>query len=192
VSNFLAIATVTETLTHLLQTFVSGSGAGSVPGASAMHLEPNSDDLIAGGPIVNVFLYRITRTTAPSNRDPPTRPAAGAPIERPRVAVNLAYLISFYGDQSALEPQRLLACVIAGLHAEPVLPPALISQIVASTSWLTGSDLADAPERVRFTALTIPAEELAWFWTSVAPERHRLSVAYEATGVELDWPGTVA
>lgn len=190
-SNTLAIATVTESLTQLLQEFISETRGGSVPGARVMHLEPNSEELTTGQPIVNVYLYQITRNAALFNQDTPTRGPSGALVRQPRAPINLDYLISFYGDQTTLEPQRLLGSVTAGLHAEPILSPALIARTVAATAWLTGSDLAQSAERVRFTSMEIPPDQLDWFWTSVAPSGYQLSVAYEATGVELDWPGSV-
>jgi Pvc16 N-terminal domain len=183
VSNILAIATVTESLTQLLGEFLSSGG--TVPGARVVHLEPNSEHLKGGSPIVNIFLYRITQNPALFNQDAPTREPSGGLVQRPRLGVNLDYLISFYGDQSTLEPQRLLGSVSAGLHAEPILSPALIARTVLASPWLTGSDLAESSECVRFTAVAVPDER---FWTSTAPAHFEVSVAYQASGLELDWP----
>ena len=106
-SNALAIASVTETLAQTLGAALSGSG---VNGASVTKTRPDATDLPKVG--VNVFLYQVSPNAAWRNADLPTRSSAGALLRRPQAALDLFYLLTFYGDDTALEQQRLLGAVV--------------------------------------------------------------------------------
>jgi len=113
-SNALAIATVTETLVQVLQGALTGINLGSSP-----HVTNTRPDQQTGLPPVgvNVFLYQIAPNPYLRNIDLPTRKADGSLLQRPKAAVDLYYLLSFYGDDTTLEQQRLLGAVIRELHA---------------------------------------------------------------------------
>jgi hypothetical protein len=163
VSNFLAVATVTATLSQLVQAAVGAD----VPGATVTTLRPNGSP--GGTPTtgVNIFLYQVMPNAAWRNTDLPTRNGDGDVTQRPRAALELNYLISFYGNEAQFEPQRLLGSVVRTLHARPVLTVPAIRQTVASPSFpfLAPSDLGDEVERVRFTPLPLSLEELSKLWS---------------------------
>jgi hypothetical protein len=74
VSNYLAVATVTATLRHMLQSSIGFD----VPGATVTSLRPDS---LPGGnlpPSVNVYMYQATPNTAWRNADLPTRRVDGS------------------------------------------------------------------------------------------------------------------
>ena len=50
---------------------------------------------------------------------------------RPQAALDLHYLLTFYGNEAQLEPQRLLGSVVRTLHARPVLTRQQIQQTIA-------------------------------------------------------------
>ena len=103
-SNFLAIATVTAALRQTLQAAVSAD----VPGASVTTHRPGAAGKSHAAPAVNVFLYQVTPNTARRNADLPTRRSNGQATQRPRAALDLHYLVSFYGDEGQLEPETRL------------------------------------------------------------------------------------
>src|SRR5437867_2451557 len=116
-SNALAIATVTETLKNVLKNALPAS---LVNGADVTVFRPDaSKSLPPKG--VNIFLYQVTPNPSWRNADLPTRKADGSLIRRPQVALDLHYLISFYGDDAHFEQQRLLGAVARTLHAAPTL-----------------------------------------------------------------------
>src|SRR5262249_49957897 len=98
-SNFLAVATVTATLGQVLQAAISSD----VPGATVTTIRPEGPG--ARPAEVNVYLYQVTPNAAYRNADLPTRGSNGQVVQRPQAALTLHYLISFYGDDSKLEPQ---------------------------------------------------------------------------------------
>ena len=183
-SNFLAIATVTAGLRHTLGPVV----ATAVPGASVTTMRPDTPANGTPDPRVNLYLFQIAPNTAWRNADRPTRRADGRLVQRPQVALDLHYLLTFYGDEGQLEPQRLLGSVVRTLHASPVLTRQMIRATITDPtfSFLAASDLADALELVRFTPIALPLEELSKLWSVFLQTPYTLSVAYQGTVVLIE------
>lgn len=181
-SNFLAIATVTATLAQGVQEAV----AVDVPGATVTMTRPDSAANGARGPRVNLYLYQVTPNAAYRNCDLPTRRLDGQLVQRPRVALDLHYLLTCYGDEPGLEPQRLLGSVVRTLHAAPVLTRESIRDAVTATPALARSNLADEVELVKFTPIALSLEELSKLWSVFFQTQHALSVAYQGTVVLIE------
>lgn len=188
-SNFRAIATVTATLQRVLQSAVQTD----VPGAGVLTLRPN-DAAGATTPAarINLFLYQVAPNPHRSNLDLPSRSSQGDLVQRPQIALDLHYLMSFYGDDGALEPQRMLGSTVAFLHTQPLITRAQIEAAIADAAkpFLANSDLADQPELVRFTPLSMSLEELSRLWSVMLQVQYVLSVAYKASVVLVDRPLT--
>lgn len=178
-SNFLAIATVTAALGNVLQAAVGGD----VPGATVTTQRPEDSTNGAHATGLNVFLYQVTANAALRNADLPTRRADGQPVQRPQVAIDLHYLLSFYGNETQLEPQRLLGSVVRQLHSRPLLTRQMIQDTITNPTYpfLSASNLADALEVVRFTPLSLSLEELSKLWSVFFQTPYALSVAYQAS-----------
>src|SRR5882762_6069982 len=100
-SNALAIATVTEALLHILTPAVSAIVGGSVTAT-------RPDDTAQLPPVgVNIFLYQVSPNPSIRNADLPTRRGDGTPLRRPQVALDLHYLLTFYGSDTTLDQQRI-------------------------------------------------------------------------------------
>lgn len=182
-SNFLAIATVTATLSQTVQAAVGAD----VPGATVTMLRPDRLGNEAQATGVNIYLYQVTSNAAYRNADVPTRRPDGGLAQRPQVALDLHYLLSFYGDEGQLEPQRLLGSVVRTLHARSVLTRQMIRDTVANPTFhfLETSNLADAIELVKFSPLPLNLEELSKLWSVFFQIPYTLSVAYQATVILL-------
>jgi uncharacterized protein DUF4255 len=187
VNGHLSVAMVTTTLRRILGDALASALPGAVGSAQVTTLRPSSlatVDAQASG--VNVFLYRVAPLGAPSAD------------QLPAVAQALAldYLLTFYGDEAALEPQRLLGISVAALAARPVLDRALVADVVARAelvhphAWEQHSDLAAAPDLVRLSMLPLDQEAAAKLWSTLFHSAYRLSVAYQATTVVVG--GTAA
>jgi Pvc16 N-terminal domain len=183
-SNFLAIATVTATLRQTLQTAVGTD----VAGATVTTLRPDAPENGAAEARVNLYLYQVTPNAAWRNADLPTRNPAGRLVDRPQVALDLHYLLSFYGNEGDLTPQRLLGSVARTFHARPVLMRQTIRDTIASPSFsfLAGSNLADDVELVKFTPTALSLEELSKLWSVFLQTPYTLSVAYQGTVVLIE------
>ncbi len=181
-SNQLAIATVSGALRQIVLNAVSGAVSGSV----AIHF--GRPPATASPPLlVNIYLYRVVPNGALRNDDLPTRDGSGRPSRRPRAAIDLHYLISFYGDAATLEPERMLASVVRDLHARPVVGSQLIADAVAGSGGvLAATDLATADEPVRFSLEMLSLDDLARLWSLMVQSPHAVSIGYLAQPVILD------
>jgi hypothetical protein len=187
-SNFLAVATVTAALQRLLQQPV----AADVPGAKVTAERPDTVSS-PGEPTVNVYLYQVVTDPAWRNQDLPTRRPDGSVVQQPRAALDLHYLISFHGNDSDLEPQRLLGSTVRTLNARPIVTRELIEGVVAAAGaaqdpkypWLVTTDLGDAAEVVRLCPMTLDLEELSKLWSVFLETPHALSTTWTASVVLL-------
>ncbi len=184
-SNFLAIATVTATLRQMLLPVIGND----VPGATITIQRPDETG-DAPGLRANLYLYQVTPNAAWRNSDLPTRRSGGELVQRPQLALNLHYLLTFYGNEGNLEPQRLLGSVMRTLHAMPVLTRKMISDTITASkkdsNILADSDLADQIELVRFTPLSLSTEELSKLWSVFFHTRYNLSIAYQGSVVLIE------
>lgn len=185
-SNFLAIATVTATVAQM----ILAAANAAVSGASVSTRAPDAPALGGSDPRVNLYLYQTTLNAAYRNTDAPTRRADGTLVERPTAAIDLHYLLSFYGDENEFVPQRLLGSAINVLHSQPVLSRDSIRDLIinaryphTSGEYLKSSDLADSVELIKFTPLFLSLEELSKLWSVMVQTPYTLSIAYQASVV---------
>jgi hypothetical protein len=183
-SNYLAVATVTATLQHVLQSVVGVD----VPGAKATMVRPDAPGHGVPEVGVNIFLYEIAPNYVLRNADLPTRNGNGQAVQRPAAALDLHYLMSFYGQDSELEPQRVLGSVVRHLHSRPLLTRGMIQDTVSDPaySYLATSNLADAVDFVRFSPLSLSLEELSKLWSIFFQTPYALSAAYRASMVFIE------
>lgn len=185
-SNYLAIATVTATLTEVLRPAVESD----VPGAVISVGRPKSP---AGGDStesasVNIYLYQATPNSGWRNMDLPTRDSGGAQVQRPVAGLDLHYLFTFYGNETYLEPERLLGSSTRALHSRPVLDRESIVATIREPGYdyLANADLADSIELVKFSPIPFSLEELSKLWSVFLQTSYTLSVAYKGTVVLIE------
>src|SRR5436305_2539403 len=163
-SNFLAIATVTATLRNLLH----DTSVKDVTDHEVKVITGRPDSTVSNTQEtkINLYLYQVTPNAFLRNDDLPTRRSDGTIMQRPQVALDLHYMISFYGDENELVTQRLLGSVVRTLHAQPQLTRDNIRQaIVNGPNFLAPSNLADDVELVKFSPLHLSLEELSKIWS---------------------------
>lgn len=185
-SNFLAIATVTEALRLFISRSLSPDL--SLPihvQAARPPTHPPTE------PTITIFCYQVTPDPQMRNLDAPTRDSTGTLLTRPQAALDLSYLISFYGDEAQLIPQRMLGVVVRSLYEAPTLQATDI-QSAAAESFLIGSDLATAAQRVRFTPTHMDIDDLYKLWTMMSQTQMALSLTYRAALVFVDGKETQA
>jgi hypothetical protein len=181
-SNALAIAAVTETLVTLLTQYLD---LAQVSGAWVSSVTPDQTDKVAQ-PGVNVFLYQATPNTALRNADLPTRAPDGTLLQKPQAALDLHYLLTFYGDDTLLEQQRLLGAVTLTLHRFPVFPRTLIQPVPITQGVTLPSDLEAQSQHIRFTPISYSLEEMSKQWSFLLKVDYVLSAAYLASVVLMD------
>ena len=189
-SNHLAIATVTATLAQFLQGVVEQD----VGGLTVTTVRPDGANGQVPGIRLNIYLYQVTPNAAWRNADLPTRSDDGRLVQKPRAALDLHYLLTFYGSEAQLEPQRLLGSTVRALHSHPVLTREQIRQTINSQNltFLALSNLAEDIELVKFTPTSLSLEELSKLWAVFFQTQYALSITYQGTVVLIeadDTPG---
>ena len=181
-SNYLAIATVTAALRHILHDPVQKAVAGASVGFS----RPDGKNAAQKGPVVNLYLYRVTPNAAYRNVDLPTRRADGSLAKKPLTALDLHYLFTFNGNDERLEPQRMLGAVANALDVQPLLSTSAIEAVMQHHTFLQGSGLDVQIERVRFTPTALSLEEFTKLWSAFFQVEYSLSAAYQASVVLIE------
>jgi Pvc16 N-terminal domain len=179
-SNALAIATVTTALAQIVRT----AAQSVVNGADVLTGRPDPNATPAHR--IHLFLYQVSPNTAMRNWDLPLRASEGGLVARPTAALDLHYLLAFYGSENELETQRMLGAVVRDLHSRPVLTRSMIQAAIASQTFLAGSNLVDAVEQVKFTPLGISLEEMSKIWSIFYQIPYALSVAYQGTVILIE------
>ena len=179
-SDYRAIATVTAALKQVLLPAVKQA----VTGSDVQFNRPDPTNLTA--PLVNVYLYQITPNAAYRNADLPARRSDGSLAQRPQAAFDLHYLFTFHGDDTKLEPQRMLGAVVTSLHAQPLLSSTNITNAESSFTTLAGSGLENQIERIKFTPTALSLEEFSKLWSVFFQVEYSLSAAYQASVVLME------
>lgn len=181
-SNFLAIATVTEVLSQLIHSAAENALGKQVTVNKSRPEDPVGLDTVS----VHVYLYQVTPNAALRNDDLPSRSSDGRVQQKPQAALDLHYLIVFYGDDAELEPQRMLGAVVRDLHARSVLTREQIRNGISGINYLAGTDLADAIELVKLTPIPFTLEESSKLWSILLQTKHALSIAYQGSVVLIE------
>lgn len=194
-SNYLAIATVTAALQRLLQEGIQED----VSGAVVTTVRPDNPAAMNQSRGINIYLYQATPNPAWRNADLRTRRPKGDLIKHGQAALDLHYLLTFYGNEQALEPQRLLGSAIRTLVDRPTLTQEMIQETVSSSrssylSFLTDSTLDDQMQLVQFIPSTITTEDLSRIWSVFFQIPYSLSFAFQGTAVMIQGkePGKTA
>ena len=184
-SNYLAIAAVTSTLSQWLYE----KAAKVLDGAGTTIGRPKEGT--AKG--INIYLYQVTYNPSRQNDDLPTRRGGDATlIQRPQAALDLYYMLTFYGTEKDLEPQILLGSTIGVLHAQPIITQAMLrSEIKRRTEADSGDSLAKYDfsgqiESIALTPLSYTMEEFSKLWSILFNIPYTLSVAYKASVVCIE------
>lgn len=182
-SNFLAIATVTATLQRLLQ----GAVQRDVDGARVTTVRPN---MIGNGTPesgVNLFLYHCDRNVALRNGEGLAFRSKAQATTR-QSSLDLYYMLSFYGNDTELEPQRLLGSVVRSLSDKASLTPDMLSDTVSDSTFtfLETSDLVHQEQQLTISPVDLDVEELSKIWSVFFQAPYLLSMAYKVMVVQID------
>ncbi|MFG1922721.1 DUF4255 domain-containing protein [Cryptosporangium sp. NPDC048952] len=193
-SNHLAIAMVTAALVRTVSEALAEVRKGRVEDARVTTLRPPSlvakaDSSTRG---INVFLYHVVPNGIYAAEMLPSRLSDGTLVNSPRQGLDLHYLLTFTGDESKLEPQRLMGLAVSALADRPLLTSEVVAATVGEAvkadpnSWEQYSDLAKQVESVRLGMIPMSIEEASRLWSSMFHSTYRLSAAYRASVAIVD------
>lgn len=182
-SNYLAIATVTA----VLQRIVQNSLQFDIQGARVTTLKPMN---LGSGPSelgVNIFLYQVLTNPALNNIDAtPIRSRANA--TKRQAALDLYYMLSFYGNDVELEPQRILGSVLRTLNDQNIITSEMIQQTLANSNFpfLRESNLADQVQQINISLNDLSLDDLSKVWSTFFQTPYVLSVVYKVIVVLIE------
>lgn len=181
-SNHPSVGAVTATLEALLQA-AANEAVDSVEVRVGAPIAKLAED---GKALVNLFLYRVTPNAAQRNAHMPSRDSSGERRRRSRIALDLHYLLSFYGDGKNYEPERLLGAVALALEDVPALTSEAIAAAVAGSNAIKGSTLAKDRNAIRIQPEPMSLEDFSKLWSVLFQVPYALSAAYICSHVELE------
>lgn len=184
-SNYLSVAQATQALCDFIQRTVQAD----VPtfGVRVLAQKPFAEPQTE--PVITVFMYEVVPNASLRNIDEPYRAPDGTLVNVPKAAIDLHFLISFYGNEAELQPQIMLGSVVRHLNADPILLDQDLAS-AASKQFLLGADLGAAAQRIRLTPTKLDVDDLYKLWTMLIQIPYALSVMYQGTLVLLDGDGT--
>lgn len=176
----LAIAAITLAIKQRLQSALNRSGG--IGGEVRTERPDKMTDTTSS--VVNLYLYQVALNPFMLNDDL-AQPVLRTPgkiraeqIQTYRTPLDLDFLLSFYGDERTLVPQRLMATCIAALYRQPVLTAKAIA--AAASAQFPDVDTAELPdvEAVNITFTRFTRDDLYRLWSAFrAP--FALSVGYQ-------------
>jgi hypothetical protein len=198
-SNALAIASVTRLLKDLLNnTLINGDISGDIGTdviVTALPPDRALDRMRDEAPSqLNLYLHRITPNPALSTADLPTRDARGTIVRRPRLALDLHYLLTAYTNQE-LHGEILLGYAMEMFHETPILARNMVR--AALQGGVNGTilppvfqavdpaRLADQLELIKITPQTLSMDDMSKLWTAFQTN-YRTTVAYIVSVVLIE------
>lgn len=183
-SNYLAIATVTATLQRLLQAAIQID----VPGAKVTTVRPDATGGKTPEVGVNIYLYQATPNPAWRNYDLRNTRPKGELIKHAQAGLDLFYIMTFYGNDIELEPQRLLGSTVRTIVDHPILTPEMIRDTIyhPSFSYLADSTLEQQVQQVTIVPSQMNTEELSKIWSVFFQTPYVLSFACQGGAVLIE------
>jgi hypothetical protein len=197
--DYLAVAAVTAVLQSLIREHVAGLDhvGGSVDVKSGRPIDLKASGTDQNNTAIRIYLYQATPNPSLRNQDLPMYAGNGRAAQIPRVALDLHYLIAFYGDEQKWVPQQLLGKVLSLFHSQPVLTAKVIEnalladqkkkgKLFTENDFLYESGLAQQLESIRLTQTTLNLEELSKLWSILFQVPYALSVTFQASVVFIE------
>jgi len=183
-SNYLAIATVTATLQRLLQSAIQLD----LPGAKVTTVRPEASGGKTPEVGVNIYLYQAIPNPAWRNYDLRNRRPKGELVKHAQAGLDLFYIMTFYGNDIELEPQRLLGSAVRTIVDNPILTPDMIRATLNHSNfrYLADSTLEQQVERVTIVPSQMNTEELSKIWSVFFQTPYMLSFACQGGAVLIE------
>lgn len=198
-SNVLAIAAVTQLLKDLLNNALIDGDASQALGADFTVTALPPDRVVADAgenqtTQLNWFLHRITEDPSLRNADLPTRNATGELLQRPRLALDLHYILTAVA-QEELHAEILLGYAMQILHETAILPRETIRSALEIAGMDTilpqgfdpirVSEIADQMELIKITPKALSMDDMSKMWTALQAS-YRTTVAYDVSLVLIE------
>ncbi len=198
-SNVLAIAAVTQLLKDLINDTMINGNVSEALGADFTVTALPLDRVVSESGTeqatqLNLFLYRVSPNPALTNSDLPTRNRDGRLTRRPRLALDLHYLLTAVSGEE-LHAEILLGYAMQLFHEQPILGRetiraaldlAVIEDVLPlEFDPIRSSELADQIELLKVSPRTLSVDDMSKLWTAFQAS-YRTTVAYDVSLVLIE------
>lgn len=198
-SNVLAIAAVTQLLKDLINDALINGEVSQVLNSDFTVTALPPDRVVADGSDqqtqLNLFLYGVSPNPALRNDDLPTRSRNSDLKHRPRLALDLHYILTAVSGEE-LHAEILLGYAMQLFHETALLGReriraalelAVIDDILPPDEFdpIRASELADQLELLKITPRTISLDDMSKLWTAFQAS-YRTTVAYDVSVVLIE------
>ena len=85
-----------------------------------------------------------------------------------QTALDLYYMLSFYGNDVELEPQRILGSVLRTLNDQSIITAEMIQQTLANSNFpfLSDSNLGDQVQQINISLNDLSLDDLSKVWST--------------------------
>jgi hypothetical protein len=189
-SNYHAIATVTEVLISMLDENLKNLFAGITITAKPPDVigqeEPKT--------LLNLFLYQVIPNPGYHNFDLPSRDSKGELVRSASLGLNLFYLLTPYTSHNDstqdIQPQQVLAKALMVLHETPTLDRKKILKVRQDSTKILDKKAVDHLENqielVKINPVSLSIDEMSKLWSSCFQIHYRPSVVYHASVILLE------
>ena len=181
-SNALAISAISAAF---LRRVLAAANA-AVPSAKVRLGAPTAKLAADAKPLVNLHLYRVEPNAAHANDHMPSRGGAGQTRGPSKLALNLHYVLTFYGDHDKFEPDLMLGEVMLDIEHQPALSKSTVEAAITDNDEIEDSDLADALARLRVTRQLMTIDDFSKVWSIFYQVPYALSLAYEVNHLVIE------
>ena len=198
-SNVLAIAAVTQLLKDLLNdTLINGNVTQVLNSDFVVTALPPDRIVTDEGDQptrINLFLYGVSPNPALRNADLPTRSSGGDLLQRPRLALDLHYILTVVSGEE-LHAEILLGYAMQLLHETALLGRRQVREALALAAMdiilppvefdpIRASEVADQLELLKITPRTVSLDDMSKLWTAFQAS-YRTTVAYDVSVVLIE------
>ncbi|MBK8096611.1 MAG: DUF4255 domain-containing protein [Planctomycetes bacterium] len=193
-SSAYAIAAVTATLRHRIQSMVVAENLSTAAGSVSVSALPPDRILVPNQPEptqINLFLHQVTPNLGWRNANLPSRNPAGAVTDSPPLALDLHYLVTAYGQPTFIA-EILLGHAMRVLHEDAILTREHVRRALSPTppdpslpDGVRNSRLADQVELIKIVPEVVNTEEMSRLWSALQAH-YRPTAAYQVSVVLID------
>lgn len=191
-SNAMAIAAVTHVIKGAIRFNLSNGLSGLNPDVWSLPPDMVESQLEEGENVINIFMYRTTYNQGWVNQSLPSRNHAGEVLTKPKLGLDLYYILSCYGSDN-LFGEMMLGYAMQVLHDNPIMARQFITNELNDLAANPGntfdsvvaSHLADQLEMIKIVPDAVNTEELSRLWTSFSA-KYRLSTFYKVSVVLIE------
>jgi len=198
-SNVFAVAAVTRLLKDLLNdTLINNDISGDIGQDVVVSAIPPDRALAMTGEgtpsRLNLYLHRITPNPALATADLPTRDVRGGLVARPRLALDLHYLVTAY-TMEEFHAEILLGYAMLLFHETPILARAQVRAALAggpngailppAFAAIDPARLADQIELIKISSQPLSLDDMSKLWTALQTN-YRTTVAYQVSVVLIE------